>query len=298
MKVVTDGGSVVLADFASSGLRFPYIAVLPQDELLELLVREAEAYPSFHVRMGARATELIEEDSNVCGVVVDGEEIRAPLTVGTDGRGSRIARLAGFEPIRTSPPMDVLWLRLTRRPDETPRDMTGFRVGDGHVVVMFARKREWQLGYIITKGSIRELRDAGLDALRASIAALVPELADRVHELADWQDVHFLSVESSRVPTWHRPGLLVIGDAAHVMSPAGGVGINYAVQDAVAAANLLWRLARSRSTRTVPSRSRASTPRAAHSLHSARAVHDAAAAGRTRAHKQVVRAPVAGAPRD
>ena len=242
MSLVTGDGAIALADFSKTGLRYPYIAVLPQDELLDLLVSEAKQYPSFEVRMGTRANELIEEDGRVHGVrLVDGSEIRATLTVGTDGRGSRISRLAGFEAVKNAPPMDVMWFRLPRRAGESAREMTGFRVGSGHVIVVFGRKHDWQLGYIITKGTVREVRDAGLDALRQSVATLVPELADRVDTLKEWTDVHFLSVESSRLPKWYKPGLLVLGDAAHVMSPAGGVGINYAIQDAVAAANLLWR---------------------------------------------------------
>jgi 2-polyprenyl-6-methoxyphenol hydroxylase-like FAD-dependent oxidoreductase len=242
MSLVTGNGAVTLADFSRSGLRFPYIAVLPQDELLELLVSEAKRYPTFEVRMGARASDLIEQAGRVRGVrLSDGSEIRATLTVGADGRGSRVSRLAGFEPVKNAPPMDVMWFRLPRHQDESALEMTGFRVGAGHVIVVFGRKHEWQLGYIITKGTVRQVRDAGLDAFRQSVATLVPELADRVDTVTQWSDVHFLSVESSRLPRWYKPGLLVLGDAAHVMSPAGGVGINYAIQDAVAAANLLWR---------------------------------------------------------
>jgi 2-polyprenyl-6-methoxyphenol hydroxylase-like FAD-dependent oxidoreductase len=242
MSLVTRTGTVALADFSRTGLRYPYIAVLPQDELLALLVSEAKRYPSFEVRMGTRAKELIEDDGHVRGVrLADGTEMRATLTVGADGRSSRMSRLAGFEPVKSAPPMDVIWFRLPRHEGESARKMTGFRVGSGHVVVVFGRTSEWQLGYIITKGTIRDVRDAGLDALRQSVATLVPELGDRIEVIQEWTDVHFLAVESSCLPRWYKPGLLVIGDAAHVTSPAGGVGINYAVQDAVAAANLLWR---------------------------------------------------------
>ena len=132
-----------------------------------------------------------------------------------------------------------MWLVLPRRVDEHEIDMTGFRVGLGRLVVVLARADEWQIGYVVLKGDNRSVRAAGLDALRSEVASLLPELADRVGSIRNWEDVHFLSVESSRIPTWHREGLLAIGDAAHVMSPIGGVGINYAIQDAVAAANLL-----------------------------------------------------------
>lgn len=132
-----------------------------------------------------------------------------------------------------------MWLVLPRRDDEPGVDLTGFRIGLGRLVVVLARATEWQLGYVILKGTRHTVKEAGLAALRAEVATLVPELADRVHTIDAWSDIHFLAVESSRIATWHRPGLLAIGDAAHVMSPIAGVGINYAIQDAVAAANHL-----------------------------------------------------------
>jgi 2-polyprenyl-6-methoxyphenol hydroxylase-like FAD-dependent oxidoreductase len=132
-----------------------------------------------------------------------------------------------------------MWLVLPRRVDEHKIDMTGFWVGLGRLVVVLARADEWQVGYVVLKGDNRSIRAAGLDALRSGVASLLPELADRVDSIRNWQDVHFRSVESGRIPSWYREGLLAIGDAAHVMSPTGGVGINYAIQDAVAAANLL-----------------------------------------------------------
>ncbi len=244
MTLQSGGTTAVLADFTRLRSRFPYIAMIPQVEFLDFIVGEARKHECFELRLGARVTDLIVEGGAVRGVRWrDGEgverELRATLTVAADGRASRVRQLAGFVPRRNAATMDVMWLVLPRRGGERAADMTGFRIGRGRLVVVLARHREWQLGYTVLKGSSRAVREAGLDALRAELAALLPELADRMDAIRGWQDVHFLSVESSRIPTWHREGLLAIGDAAHVMSPIGGVGINYAVQDAVAAANLL-----------------------------------------------------------
>ena len=235
--------AAVVADFTRVRTRFPFIAMIPQVEFLNFIVGEASKHGCFDLRLGARVNELIIEGGAVRGVRYrdrGGErELRASLTVAADGRASRLRALAGFMARKTAAPMDVLWLVLPRRDDEPVVDITGFRIGRGRLVVVLARAGQWQLGYVILKGDGHSVREAGLDALRAEVAELLPELADRVDAIKDWQDVHFLSVESSRIPTWHREGLLAIGDAAHVMSPVGGVGINYAIQDAVAAANLL-----------------------------------------------------------
>ena len=238
--------STVLGDFSRLRTRFPFIAMIPQAEFLEFIVNEAKTYSCFDVRMGSRVTDLIIEEDGaglVQGVRYhddNGEhELRAQLTVAADGRSSRVRTLAGFEPRPNAAAMDVMWVVLPRRDDEQGVDLTGFRVGHGRLVVVLARATEWQLGYVILNGSRHTVKEAGLAALRTEVATLVPELADRVHTIDAWTDIHFLSVESSRIPTWHRPGLLAIGDAAHVMSPIAGVGINYAIQDAVAAANHL-----------------------------------------------------------
>lgn len=164
-------------------------------------------------------------------------EVRSILTVGTDGRFSRIRKLAGFEPVKTSPPMDILWFRLSRKPDDS--DLTFGRFAPGLIVALINRDDYWQVGYVIPKGEYQHVRAFGLEHLRQTFASAVPELADRVGELQAWKQISVLSVESSYVPRWYRPGLLLLGDAAHVMSPVGGVGINYAIQDAVVAANML-----------------------------------------------------------
>ncbi len=221
--------------------KFPYITMMPQTRFLAFITSEAQCFPSFRLIMGARVEELLEEDGQVRGVryrAHDGwHEVRAHLVVGTDGRFSRLRKLAGFEPIASSPPMDVLWLRLSR----TPADPHGLmaRFGRGRALIFLEREEHWQIGYIIGKGTYHQVHAAGLEALRQAIAETAPEFADRVAELCDWKQVSMLSVEANRLPRWYRPGLLLLGDAAHVMSPAGGNGINYAIMDAVAAANLL-----------------------------------------------------------
>ena len=238
---MTPTGAFTLADFGRLKTRFPYIMMLPQAQFLEFITTEAGQHANFQLRMGARVEELFEEDGSVRGVrYTDDEgvhEVRALLTVGADGRSSRLRHLSGMELVKSSPPMDVLWFRLPRQLED-PEGAFG-RFGGGHGVAMLDRLDEWQVAYLILKGSFKEVRTAGIDALRQSIAAIVPEFADRVAHLKDWKQVAMLSVESSRLKQWYQPGLLLIGDAAHVMSPVGGVGINYAIQDAVVAANIL-----------------------------------------------------------
>ncbi|MDP8926294.1 MAG: FAD-dependent oxidoreductase [Actinomycetota bacterium] len=237
----TSAGPFRPVDFGRLKTRFPYITILLQTSFLEFITEEAKRYSNFRLVMGARVRELVEEDGVIWGARYEGHdgkhEVRAVLTVGADGRGSCVRRLAGFEPIKTSPPMDVLWFRLPRE-QEDPEDAI-LRFGRGHIAVLLDRFDYWQAGYVIPKGAYPELRAEGIESLRRSFAELIPEFADRVGHLEDWRQVSLLSVESSRCPRWYKPGLLLIGDAAHVMSPVSGVGINYAVQDAVTAANVL-----------------------------------------------------------
>jgi 2-polyprenyl-6-methoxyphenol hydroxylase-like FAD-dependent oxidoreductase len=232
---------MVLADLSRLRTKFPFMALMPQAHFLAFLAGEARRFPSFGLRLGARVEELVEEDGAVRGVryhAADGwHEVRAALVVGADGRFSRLRRLAGFAAVKSSPPMDVLWFRLPRRPDD-PHGVMG-RFGHGHLLVELDRGDEWQLGFIIAKGTYQQVRAAGLEALRDAVVELAPEFADRVGALREWQQVAVLSVEADRLPRWYKPGLLLIGDAAHTMSPAGGNGINYAVMDAVATANIL-----------------------------------------------------------
>jgi len=224
--------------------RFPYIMLIPQARFLEFITEEAKKYPQFGLVMRANVQWLIEEGGVVRGVRYLGpdgwHEVRARVTVGADGRFSFVRHLAGFEPIKTSPPMDVLWFRLPRLPEE-PEAAGGALggLGRGRIFIALDRDDYWQAGYVFPKGHYQELRAQGLEALRRSIVEIEPRFAKHVEHLTDWHQLSLLSVESSRCPRWYKPGLLLIGDAAHVMSPVGGVGINYAIQDAVVAANVL-----------------------------------------------------------
>jgi 2-polyprenyl-6-methoxyphenol hydroxylase-like FAD-dependent oxidoreductase len=234
---------IQIADFSRVTTRFPYIALIPQVDFLDFIRQKASQFPEFHVEMGANVLSLVEENGIVRGVRFQGHdltwrEVRAHLVVGADGRFSRVRQLGGFEVNKSAPPMDVLWFRLPRKPGD-PKELPLFAVGRGHLLVVLSRAVDFQLGYVIPKGTFPSQKVEGLETLRADIARMQPILSDRVSALTDWKQISVLSVESSRVPKWFRPGLLLIGDAAHVMSPVGGVGINYAVQDAVEAANQL-----------------------------------------------------------
>ena len=239
--IQTADGPFTPVDFSRLTTRFPYITMMPQKSFLEFVTAEASRYPGFRLVMGARVRELIERDGAVRGVRYEAEngvhEIHAPLTVGADGRGSRVRRLAGFTPVKTSPPMDVLWFKLPREPGD-PEGVVG-RFGAGRIAILLDRYDHWQAGYVMPKGSFPELRRAGVEELWRRFDGLVPEFTGRARQITDWRQVSLLSVESSRCRRWFKPGLLLIGDAAHVMSPVAGVGINYAIQDAVSAANLL-----------------------------------------------------------
>lgn len=242
MTLRTVDGPVTIADITHLKIRYPYIMMLPQSRFLEFIIQEAENYPQFQLVLGANVQRLVEEDGVVEGVryrADDGwHEVRALLTVGADGRFSRLRSLAGFEPIKTAPPMDILWFCMPRKPEDA-EDAAGGYLGRGHILVLLTRPEEWQVGFVFPKGEYQKVRAAGIESLRRSIVETVPWLGDRVEQLQGWQHVSVLSVESSRVPLWYRTGLILIGDAAHVMSPVGGVGINYAIQDAVVAANVL-----------------------------------------------------------
>jgi 2-polyprenyl-6-methoxyphenol hydroxylase-like FAD-dependent oxidoreductase len=238
-------GSFSPVDFRRLKTKFPYIFVVPQVRFLDFLAAEASKFPDFRLVMGANVEQLIEEDGRVRGVRylgADGmHEVRAALTVGADGRFSKVRRLAGFEPIHTSAPMDIMWFRLPHVPGDLPgaegRVLGG--VGIGKLLVVFDRGDYWQVAFVFPKGHYQQVRAAGLEAFRRSIAEIEPSFAEHVKTITDWHQCTLLSVESSRCPRWYKPGLTLIGDAAHVMSPVGGVGINYAIQDAVVATNLL-----------------------------------------------------------
>ena len=231
-------------DLSRLKTRFPYILMIPQVRFLEFITREASKYPQFRLLMHAQVQHLVAENGAVVGVRYlspEGErELRAPLTVGADGRYSTVRRLAGIEPIKTAPPMDVLWFRLPKIPGE-PEVVGGAfgGIGRGRIFIVLERDSYWQAGLVFPKGRYQELRTQGVEAVRKSLTEADPRFSKHAESLTNWQQFTLLSVESSRCPLWHKPGLLLIGDAAHVMSPVGGVGINYAIQDAVVAANIL-----------------------------------------------------------
>jgi len=225
--------------------RFPYILLVPQSQFLDFLTTEAAKYPSFRLIMRANVRKLVEGNGVVQGVRYLGpddnwHELRAPLTIGADGRFSLLRQLASIEPVKTAPPMDVIWFRLPKLPHDIdlPGGLLG-GIGPGHILIVLDRADYWQTGLVFPKGHYQELHAQGVAAIRQTVVEIEPRLAKNLESLTDWHQLSLLSVESSLCPCWHKPGLLLLGDAAHVMSPVGGVGINYAIQDAVVAANLL-----------------------------------------------------------
>jgi 2-polyprenyl-6-methoxyphenol hydroxylase-like FAD-dependent oxidoreductase len=233
--------SLPVADFRHLPTRCKFIAFMPQWDFLNFLAKQAGRYPSFSLRMQAEVTGLIEESGRTVGVhamTPDGPlAIRADLVVGADGRSSVVREKAGLHVLELGAPMDVLWFRLSRRPGDPEQTMGRFDIG--RIFIMINRGESWQCGYVIPKGSIETIHRRGLETFRNGVAQLAPFAADRLGEIRDWEDVKLLTVRVDRLPRWYRAGLLCIGDAAHAMSPIGGVGINLAIQDAVAAANLL-----------------------------------------------------------
>jgi len=235
------GEMVTMGDFTHLPTRCKFMALMPQWDFLNFLVEQGRRYPEFQVRMQAEAAELVDDNGRIAGVratTPDGElEVRAALTIGADGRRSIVRERAGLQVLDLGAPMDVLWMRISRRPGD-PGQTLGHAEA-GKMFVMIDREDYWQCGFVIPKGAADETRQRGIEHFRESVAELAPFLRDRVGELRDWNDVSLLTVKVDRLKRWSRPGLLCIGDAAHAMSPVGGVGINLAIQDAVAAANIL-----------------------------------------------------------
>jgi 2-polyprenyl-6-methoxyphenol hydroxylase-like FAD-dependent oxidoreductase len=232
---------IPVADFSRLPTRCKFIALMPQWDFLDFLTQHARKYPNFRLRMEAEVTGLIEQGGRVAGVrahtPAGALEVRADLIVGADGRHSTVREKAGLQTIDLGASMDVLWMRLSQRSGD-PKESMG-RFDPGHVFVMIDRGDYWQCAFVIPKGGFADVKARGLDAFRAEVARVAPFLRDRVGEIADWDRVKLLTVAVNRVREWYRPGLLCIGDAAHAMSPIGGIGINLAVQDAVAAGNIL-----------------------------------------------------------
>jgi len=232
---------ITVADFSWLSTRCPYIAFIPQWDFLNFLAAEAKKLETFTLLMQTEATDLIAEEGKVVGVKAKGPEgdieIRAQLVVGADGRHSTVREKAGLKVKELGAPIDVLWFRLSSRATD-PEQSFGF-IDDGKVLVTLDRGDYWQCAFIINKGDFEHIKDDGLEKFRFMIARLAPFISPSVVELDDWDKVKLLSVTVDRLEEWQKPGLVMIGDAAHAMSPLGGVGINLAIQDAVAAGNIL-----------------------------------------------------------
>jgi 2-polyprenyl-6-methoxyphenol hydroxylase-like FAD-dependent oxidoreductase len=232
---------VVVGDFTHLPTRCKFLAFMPQWDFLDFLAEEAAPLRSFRLLRETEAERLLFDGERIIGVGARGQagaiEIRADLVVACDGRHSTLRREAGMKSRDLGAPMDVLWLTLSRRPGDPHQALGRFR--DGRILVQLDRGQYWQCAYVIKKGGFADLKERGLAQFRAELARVAPLFADRVDEIRSWDQVRLLTVAVDRLERWHRPGLLLIGDAAHAMSPVGGVGINLAIQDAVAAANIL-----------------------------------------------------------
>jgi len=232
---------VTVADFAHVKVRTPYIAFIPQWDFLNFMAAQAKKYPHFKILMHTEAMQLVEEGERVVGVIAQGPEgpveIRAELVVGADGRHSTVREKSGMKSIENGVPIDVLWFRLPASGSD-PEQSFGY-MDEGRALVTLDRGDYWQCALIIAKGGFDQIKQDGLEKFQMMIARLAPAFSKAVREISDWEKVKFLSVTIDHLAKWYKPGLLFIGDAAHAMSPMGGVGINLAVQDAVAAGNVL-----------------------------------------------------------
>jgi 2-polyprenyl-6-methoxyphenol hydroxylase-like FAD-dependent oxidoreductase len=241
LTAVVGGETVTPVDFSHLPTHCKFIALMPQWDFLNFLAEQGRRYPTFHLHMNTEVTGLVEENGRVAGIHAKtpegATEIRADLVIGADGRHSKVREAAGLTSISLGAPMDVLWMQLKQHPDD-PHQALGY-FDRGRILVTIDRGDYWQCAFVIPKGTVDQIRQRGLDSFRDDIAQLAPFLRDRLGELSSWDDIKLLTVLVDRLKEWYRPGLLCIGDAAHAMSPIGGVGINVAIQDAVAAANIL-----------------------------------------------------------
>lgn len=233
--------TVIVADFSHLPTKCKFIAFMPQWDFLDFLSDFGHTYPTFHLEMRAEAVDLLRKDGHVIGVkasTAEGQrEIYADLVIGADGRSSIVRHRAGLKVESLGAPIDVLWFRLARRPEDGGQTLG--RILPGKIMVMLNREDYWQCAFVIPKGQFELIKQKGLEAFREEVATVAPSVRNRVNELREWNDVKLLTVLVDRLKDWYRPGVLCIGDAAHAMSPIGGIGINLAIQDAVAAANIL-----------------------------------------------------------
>ena len=244
LHVEIGGRRIIAGDFTHLQTHCKFIVLMPQWDLLDFLARKAKAFPNFRLLMQTKAVSLIEEGGEVRGLhaqTPDGElAIRADLVIGADGRHSTIREQAGFVPHEFGSAIDVIWFRLPLKPSDPTEPVA--RLEAGRFFIMLYRGDYWQCAFVVPKGGFERIEQEGVEAFRARLATIAGFATDRVEAIRCFEDVSLLTVTVDRLPQWAKPGLLCIGDAAHAMSPVGGVGINIAVQDAVATANILWRV--------------------------------------------------------
>jgi 2-polyprenyl-6-methoxyphenol hydroxylase-like FAD-dependent oxidoreductase len=251
VQILTAQGLFTVGDFERLHAKYRFIALVPQWDFLAMIAEEAKKYPNFRLLMEAEALELYYEEDRIAGLrfAFEGEHqlVRTDLTVAADGRHSVLREHAKLPVIESSPPMDVLWFSLPREPSDA-KDII-FRAGGGKLIAFIDRFDYWQVGFVIQKGAAQDVLSHGVDQVKRGLRELAPEMTDRLDTLKNVDQIKLLTVQSNRLLRWWMPGLLFIGDAAHAMTPVGGVGINLAIQDAVAAANRLWRELRCRDVR-------------------------------------------------
>ena len=243
MSINTPGKVINLVNFKRLKTKFPYIAMMPQEHILNYLLECAQAYDCFEILFKTAVTGLINnKQGKIVGVEAKQEgttiQIESDLVVACDGRFSKLRKLAGFKAESQSQPMDIAWLRFPRLAGEQDTQ-AGFYVAEGNLCIVLNRLDIWQVAYVYAKGDFKHVREKGIDDFRQGLRRTIPWLQDRAETIADFNDLHILNVRSDLLDTWYRDGLLLIGDSAHVMSPVGGIGINFAIADAIETANIL-----------------------------------------------------------
>jgi len=233
-----------IADFTGLKTDFPFVAMIPQEHFLDLLAKKMQSYPNVRLLMSTRAADLIKNNGRVTGIKGErqGEEpfdILASVVIAADGRNSTLRTKSGLEMIKTAPPMDVLWFRLSKKDTDAVPGGLEIKIRQGNFIIAINRGDYWQMGYVILKGGFKGLKEEGMESMKRNLLSIFPFFADRMDELKEWNQTSLLAVQTGYLPKWHLPGFLAIGDAAHIMSPVGGVGVNYAIQDAICSANIL-----------------------------------------------------------